>query len=176
MALSCHIGRRWRVALLGLLLVLAGCAGSTTPPGPNIIYGSLLADEGVSGSYTILLWNDGLMITLVGDGNTGSESGGSGSTGDPVWRGQGSIRGRSGQDVRWQVETSDGQRATLVLNGQVYDLAQGTLFLIRTAGASPTITQRQSLQSGPCIDHATCQSLLQRDPAVWQFIQETPPE
>ena len=163
----------WTVLLLGILLGLSACAGKTTPPGANMIYGPLIVPEGFGGSYTLLQWKEGLSISIVDDSPGGHQSSGSGSTEDLVWRGQGSISSQNGQEITWRVETEDGKTAKFFINEQAYDLTQGTLFLIKTNSGSPQITQHQSRHSGTCSDHESCQLLLKQDPAVLQFIQET---
>ena len=165
--------RFWIAPLLGILLGLHACAGKTTPPGANIIFGSLIVPEGFGGSYTLLQWQEGLSISIVDDSQGGHHNAGSGSTEDPVWRGQGTITGQSGQDITWRVETTDGKTAQFFIDEQIYDLAQGTLFLIKTSGESTQVTQQQSRHIGSCSDDESCQQLLKQDPAVLQFIEET---
>lgn len=163
----------WVVPVLGILLGLSACTSKTTPPGANIIFGTLIVPEGFGGSYTLLQWKEGLSISIVDDNQGGHQSSGSGSTEEPVWRGQGSINSQNGQDITWRVETKDGKTAKFFINEQPYDLAQGTLFLIKTNSGSPQIMQHQSRHNGTCSDDESCQQLLRQDPAVLQFIQET---
>ena len=163
----------WLVPLAGILLGLSACAGQTTPPGANIIFGSLMAPEGFAGSYTRLQWEEGLSISIVDDSQGAHDSSGSGSTEDPVWRGQGTISSENGQDITWRVETTDGKTAQFFINEQPYDLTRGTLFLIRTNSGSPQITQHESRAQGTCSDDESCQQILKQDPAVLQFMQET---
>lgn len=163
----------WMVPLLGILLGLSACASKSTPPGANIIFGNLSAPEGFGGSYTLLQWKEGLSISIVDDSQGGHQNSGTGSTEDPVWRGQGSISSQNGQDITWQVETTDGKTAKFFINEQPYDLTEGTLFLIKTNSGSPQIMQHQSRHHGTCSDDESCQQLLQQDPAILQFIQET---
>ena len=173
MKVNRHTGMIWIAALVGLLLGVSACAGRTTPPGANIIFGTFTATEGFGGSYTLLQWEEGLTITIVDDSQGSHQSSGSGSTEDPVWRGQGSIGSPNGQDIMWRVETKDGKTAAFFINEQLYDLTRGTLFLIKTKGESPQIAQHQSRHNGTCSDHESCQQLLEGDPAILQFIQET---
>jgi hypothetical protein len=163
----------WIVPLLAIFLGSSACASKATPPGANIIFASLITSEGSGGSYTLLQWKEGLSISIIDDSQGPHESPGSGSTEDPVWRGQGSIRSESGQNITWHVETTDGKKAKFFINEQSYDLAQGTLFLIKTNNGSPQIMQHQNRYNGGCSDDESCQQLLKQDPAVLQFIQET---
>ena len=163
----------WIVSLLAIFLGLNACASKTTPPGANINFASLTTPEGFGGSYTLLQWKEGLSISIVDDSQGAHESSGSGSTEDPVWRGQGSISSPNGEVIAWRVETTDGKTAKFFINEQSYDLAQGTLFLTKTNTGSPQIMQHQSRHNGICSDDESCQQLLKQDPAVLQFIQET---
>ena len=163
----------WIVPMLGILLGLSACAGKTTPPGANMILASFIEPDGFAGSYTLLQWQEGLSIAIVDDSQGGHQSSGSGSTEDPVWRGQGSIGIQNGQDITWRVETQDGQTAQFFINEQAYDLTQGTLFLIKTEAEPLQITQHQGPNLGTCSDTESCQQLLKQDPAVLQFMQET---
>lgn len=162
----------WIAPVLGILLGLGACAGKTTPPGANINFGSLMVQENFGGSYTLLQWKEGLSISIVDDSQGGHHNAGSGSTEDPVWRGQGSITGRNGQDITWRVETTDGKTAQFFIDEQPYDLTKGTLFLIKTDSESIQVTQQQGRHSGSCTDDESCQQLLKQDPAILQFIQE----
>lgn len=163
----------WFVPVLAILVGLSACTNKMTPPGADMVFGSLAVPEGLVGSYTILQWNEGLLISVIDDSQGAHESSGSSSTEDPIWRGQGSIGSENGQIVTWRVETTDGKRARFSINEQPYDLAQGTLFLIKTNNGSPEITQHQNHQNETCSDDESCQQILRQDPAVLQFIQET---
>lgn len=163
----------WVALWLALILGLNACAGKTTPPGANMISGSLITLEGLAGSYTILQWREGLSISIVDDRQGSHESSGSGSTDDPIWRGQGKISTENGRGVTWRVETTDGKTAQFYINEQAYDLTEGTLFLIKTNAESPQIMQYQSHQNGGCSNDETCQRLLMQDAVVLQFTRET---
>ena len=152
--------------------MLDACAAKTTPPGANIIFGSLMVPEGFGGSYTVLQWKEGLLISIVDDSQGAHHNAGSGSSEDPVWRGQGNITGRNGQDITWRVETTDGKTGQFFIDEQAYDLTQGTLFLIKTSGESTQVMQQQSGFNGSCSDDESCQQLLKQDSAVLQFIEE----
>lgn len=163
----------WIVPLLAILPGLSACASRSTPPGANIIFGTLIAPEGFGGSYTLLQWEEGLSISIVDDSQGAHESSGSGSTEDPIWQGQGSISSENGEGIAWRVEATDGKTTQFFINEQPYDLTQGTLFLIKTNNGPPQIMQHPSRHNGICSDDESCQQLLRQDPAVLQFIQET---
>lgn len=163
----------WIALLAAIFFGLSACAGKATPPGANILSGTLITPEGFGGSYTLLQWKGGLSISIIDDSQGAHDSSGSGSTEDPVWRGEGTIHSEKGQDIPWRVETTDGKTAKLFINEQSYNLAQSTLFLIKTNSESPQIMQYQSRHNAICSDDESCQQFLKQDPAVFQFIQET---
>lgn len=166
-------GSFWIVSLWTILFAMGACASKATPPGADVIFGSLTAPQGFGGSYTVLQWKEGLSISIIDNSQGAHESSSSGSTEDPVWIGQGSIGSQNGQDVIWRVATTDGKTAQFFINEESYDLSQGTLFLIKTNLGSPQIMQPQSSHNGPCSDGESCQEILKQDPAVLQFMQET---
>jgi hypothetical protein len=164
----------WAVALLTTLLGLSACVRKTLPPEPNIADGGLLTPEGFGRAHFWLLqWSEGLSITIVDDIEGEHQSSSSGSTQDPVSRVRGSARGHEGQHITWRVETTDGKGALFFLNEQLYDLSQGTLFLIKTSGGSVQVRQEQRGHNRPCSDFESCEQLLWQDPAIMQFVHET---
>lgn len=171
-----RIGIRFLLVLGASAAVVVGlgaCAAKTTPPGASFVYGQLVAPQGFGGSFVALTWKEGLTVVLVDDINAGHESSGSGSTEAPNWRGQGTTRSVDGQQINWRAETTDGKTAMFSINEQAYDLAQGTLFLIRTAGSHMVVTQQKRDLAGRCSDPGNCQDWLTNDPAVAQFIRDT---
>lgn len=158
---------------MAILFGLASCAGKTTPPGASFVYGQIHVTEGFGGSFLALRWKEGLTILLVDDIAAGHESSGSGTTEGPKWRGQGGAVAADGRDVSWRAETTDGKTVSFFINGQVYDLAQGTLFLIRTTGGRTSVIQQKRDLAGRCSTSDDCELWLKNDPTVAQFIQET---
>jgi hypothetical protein len=155
-----------------ILVALAGCSGRTTPPGASFVYGQVDAPEGFGGSFLALRWKEGLTIVLLDDIEAGHESSGSGSTENPIWRGQGGAVAADGRQVSWRAETTDGKTASFVIDQQAYDLAQGTLFLIRTSGGRTSVLQQKRDLAGRCSDTEDCQLWLKSDPTAAQFIRE----
>ena len=163
----------WIGMSVAILVGLGGCGGKTTPPGASFVYGQVLVPEGFGGSFLVLQWKEGLTIVLVDDMGGDHESSGSGSTRDSIWRGKGAARAADGRQVSWRAETADGKTAAFFLDGQSYDLSQGTLFLIRTRGGPTSVAQHKSNPAGRCSDSTDCQLWLENDPLVMQFVQET---
>ncbi len=163
----------WMAAGMAILMGLAGCGSKTTPPGASFVYGQVHVPEGFGGSFLALRWKEGLSILLLDDIAAGHESSGSGSTEGPVWRGQGGAVAADGRQVSWRAETTNGITAAFFVNGQAYDPAQGTLFLIRTIGGQTNVMQQKRDLSGRCFDSADCELWLESDPTAAQFIRET---
>lgn len=163
----------WMSVGVAIVVGLAGCGGKTTPPGASFVYGQMQDPAGFGGSFVALRWNEGLTILMVDDIAAGHESSGSGSTQGPIWQGQGGAVAGDGRPVRWRAETTDGKTASFSINGQAYDLAQGTLFLIRTRGGQTSVIQQARDLAGRCADTEDCELWLKSDPTVAQFIQET---
>ncbi len=163
----------WTGTFVAALFTLAACAGKSTPPGASFVYGQVHAPDGFGGSFTALLWREGLTIVVGDDIAAGHQNSGSGSTENPVWRGQGGALAEDGRAVSWRVETTDGKTGSAFINRQAYDLAQGTLFLIRTRGGQKSLIQQKRDLAGRCLEPDDCERWLRSDPTVAQFIQET---
>ena len=122
--------------LLGL--GLAACFGRTTPPGPDMAGGAY-----ESASYEYFHWREGLDIMIWHDAVSSSVCNSSGSTSSDTHVVQCQATSESGDDLFWQIETSDGRTAQLSINNQLFDLANGTVFLITTAGGQTDIQQHR---------------------------------
>ncbi len=119
-----------------LIILLASCTRST-PPQPNTVWGSV--DQA---SYFLLDWQEGLQILVWDDMPHGAHGSNSwGSTSDPVFHQSGSAQSADGRGYEYSLETSDGQQADFTIDGSAYDLAQGKVFLIRTAGGAVKVEQ-----------------------------------
>jgi len=163
---------RYDVALIflaiGLLLAVSGCS-RTTPPGPDTAYGQF---EGTG--YVFYRWEQGLRLMIWHDA-TGATSSGSGSTSDPVYRVEGQAVYSDGSTLSWTIETRDGQNAQFTLNGVSYDLAQGTLFLVRTSGGSIEVEQLRRDVSSVQLERDSILAFAQADPDIAPLIKDTRP-
>jgi hypothetical protein len=151
--------------LLALLLAATGCY-RTTPPGPITAGGQF---EGAA--YVYYRWEQGLRIMIWHDA-TNATSSGSGSTSDPVYRVEGRALYDDGSELSWTIETRDGQTAQLTLNGVVYDLSAGTLFLVRQSGGSIQVEQLRRDLSGVEANEESILAFAQDDAQVARFIEE----
>lgn len=157
--------------LLYSLIVLAclnlgGCI-SQTPPGPSI-YANTIEHA----SCTFYVWQQGLRLMLWTDIIDSTNHDGASRAGDPVYRQTDFAQAQDGRKLEWQLETTNGITATLQIDTQQPDLADGTLFLVKTAGGSIQTQQlTYDLASLPSTTES-CQQLANDNPAVSAFIQE----
>jgi hypothetical protein len=132
----------WLPALLLAAILLSAC-GRTTPPGPNTVYGEI-----EEGNYLLLDWQQGLRLMIWDNFQGAHQYRGSGSTADPIYRGEGTVEAGDGSGYSFTVETEGGQTAVFEINGQRYDLAQGRLFIIRVTGDGRQVQQLDRDLSG----------------------------
>lgn len=162
-------GRRLAIALSALIVLLAAC-GRTTPPGPNAVFGAV---EGMA-SYLLLDWKEGLRILIWDDiVDGGHDNGGSGSTTDPVFHQSGGAQAADGRSYEYSAETSDGLQADFTIDGRPYDLEQGRLFLIRTAGDGTLVQQLDLDLSRLTPTNDGINAFGQETPEIAAFIAES---
>jgi hypothetical protein len=112
----------------------------------------------------ILIWDD------IVDGE--HDNSGSGSTTDPVFRQSGSARAADGRGYEYALETSDGLQAAFTIDGAPYDLEQGRLFLIRTAGEGTRVQQLDMDLSGLTPTNDGIAAFGRETPEIAAFIAE----
>lgn len=158
------------VLVLSIIFLFLAACGRTTPPGPNAVYGT--ADG--QASYMLLDWQEGLRILIwddIVDGGHGSS--GSGSTSDPVYHESGSAQATDGRGYEYNLETSDGLQAQFTIDGAAYDLDQGRLFLIRTAGDETQVQQLDLDLSGLTPTNDGIVAFGRETPEIAAFIAES---
>ncbi len=156
--------------LIVLLSALVACGGSSSPPGPNAVFGAAVGKA----SYLLLDWQEGLRILIwddIADGGHGSS--GSGSSSDPVYRESGSAQAADGRGYEFNLETSDGQQAEFTIDDVAYDLDQGRLFLIRTAGDGTQVQQLDLDLSALTPTNDGIVAFGQETPEIADFIAES---
>jgi|RhiMethySRZTD1v2_1073278.scaffolds.fasta_scaffold2457327_1 hypothetical protein len=154
------------------LVLLSGCdpygtalsagSGSTSVGETNVTYYS--GDKGM----LLVVWIQN--PSEPGLGASGGGSGASSSAAKTVLRGNYQTFG--GKKIDWNCETADGKSGSVVVNGKTYELAKGGLFLVRTLGESPEVTQLSrdmtKLKTG-----ADLEALAKSDPEVKKLVTET---
>jgi hypothetical protein len=161
---------RYRSFLLLLWAVMvAGCdrqTASPSAPSPEIISG-MTRDRT---SFTFLKWNEGLAIMLV-DHCDAHHMSGSSSSGKPDQRKGEAYSWNQDSSERkiaygWQLETTDGRTAVFAVNNVEYDLSQGAVFRIGTAGGQPTVTQINRDLSSIQADMNACDHFVTSTPEL----------
>ena len=146
------------VCMLALLASGNGCGSRHTPPGATSIYTSA---PGMNIQF--LRWKEGLTVLFVDDVKGGHGSTGSGSTDNPVHTSKVSAGKADAGGYECVLETKDGKLANCRINGKVYDLAKGTLFVIKAKGEQVEVHQlNRDLTTIP-FDADGCRDPIQRD-------------
>ncbi len=159
--------RPWLVVSLGFGLVIsvAGCGARTTPPGASTISTSA---HGMN--ITFLRWEEGLMVLFVDDVKGRHSSGGSGSTDNPVHTATVSAGSPNTGGYKCQLETKDGKLANCRINGEDYDLSNGTLFVIKAKGEQVEMHQlKRDLTKIP-FDAGDCKGPIEKDADIRKLL------
>jgi hypothetical protein len=160
---------RFMKAGLWLLLIagfISSCSPNSTPPGANSIGGS------VGGTlYSYHYWQEGLAILIWHDFSYGeSGCGGSSSTEDPVYRLNCDVEAHDGRRFSWEVHSSDGLTAEMWIDGDNFDLSQGTLFLVSSQDSGTQVVQVQRDFSELEPANETISALASSDDAIANFV------
>lgn len=129
-----------------LALAFAGCIRPAAPPAP-VVLPQIAAGSGVldGTQFTFGTWGDGkavLVWSALPAVSTGSET-------TPQRAGfSGEHWGPDGEQIQWNCTTSDGRTGTVAINGDRYELGEGSLFLVGVEGDETTVVQldRDTLQ------------------------------
>jgi hypothetical protein len=147
--------------------VLSSCAPKSTPPGATLVGGGV---EDTMFSYH--RWEEGLAILIWHDiAYGGSGCNGSASTEDPVYRLTCDAVAPDGRTFDWEVHSTDGVTAQMWINGQSYDLDQGTVFLISEQDGQLQVTQIQRDLSGLEPDYESVTAYASIDGDITAFIE-----
>ncbi|WP_420641588.1 neocarzinostatin apoprotein domain-containing protein [Candidatus Leptofilum sp.] len=154
-----------------IMLALAACFRRETPPGPNMAGGSY-----ESAGYDYFLWQEGLGIMIWHDAIQSSTCDSGGAVGDATNLTQCAAVSESGSGFTWQIETADGRSAQIQIDNQQFDLANGTVFLVKTAGGETEIQQLQRDLSGVTSEGSSITTFGLADPEISQFVQAISPD
>ncbi len=108
-----------------------------------------------------MMWFDAQSLTAHG----------SSSSGDTTHRQTGSATSPDGRLVEWVVETSNNTSITLKIDSTQYDLAQGTLFLMKTRSGQTQIKQLVRDLTNIEATREGCLALAETDPDVSEFVR-----
>src|SRR5262245_1811971 len=162
--------KRWTgwscgLVLLGLLAA-SGCQSSQLPASPA----SLSIAEG-DRSMVFLRWKDGPAVMICSDTGGGTTSSRDSLSGPPwVRKVEGFASSKDGRRFDWQLETADGRSVRCRVAGKEYDLAKGTLFLVKTRGGKTAVEQLSRDLSAVQAEVESCKQFARKDPAVSKLL------
>jgi hypothetical protein len=82
---------------------------------------------------------------------------------------RGRLLGANGEVLTYQCESKDGKTGTATIEGQRYDLARGSLFLVATDGKTFRIKQLSRDLKNVQFNQDSLSQLAQRDAEIKQF-------
>jgi hypothetical protein len=141
---------------------IAGCHVGGLESGPKFLHYGTFRD-----SLAVVIWSD---LGAPRNGTATGDAEAWATTDKAVY--DGSRRTSDGRAVRWSAETKDGKTGTVTVNDKAYQLADGAVFLVRTAGGSTRVTQVKQDVSGLRPDAATWELLGKQNAAVKDFLDE----
>jgi hypothetical protein len=151
------------LGLVLLWLAASGCRqlSASKPTGVIVEVGN--------GSVYLLRWKGGPAVMICSDvkGGTASQGEGWSST---RYKAQASRSAPDGRRCDWELETTDGRSVQCRVNGKDYDLADGTLFLIKTKGGKTVVEQLDQDLSAVEPDEKSCRDFAHKNPAVRKLL------
>jgi len=162
-------------ALLALALLwgatMVGCGKQATPPGANSKFGFVAPNI----HWTLLTWEQGLAVMFVDGIRDQHQSGGHGSSDDPVHRQTGWAKSSDGDGYEWGINTSDGQTAEIQINAIDYDIAKGTVFVVRMEGNKAVVDQLD-LDLSQLSDMSDCRAFIEANNDLIKLADGKPEE
>jgi hypothetical protein len=113
----------------------------------------------------------GLVFLILGDVVGTSSIASKGGDGRPSVY-EGTCEALDGCRVTWACETADGKTGTMKINGKVYELGDGPLFLIATRGAEVRVRQLARDLSAVRPEKESLEEFLRHDPDIGPFFAE----
>jgi hypothetical protein len=148
-----------------LLVSGAGCVSRTSPPGADSI-----STSSPDMTITYLRWKEGLTVLFVDDVKGDHNSHGAGSTSNPVYTATLAATSADARGYKCQLETTDGVSATCRINGKEYDLAKGTLFVIKADGEQGVVHQSKRDLTSITFDLKGCREPLEKDAEIRKLL------
>jgi hypothetical protein len=156
-----------RSFVLVLICLLASSCAQRAPASPDSLYTTI-----EDGSIVFFRWKDGPTVMICSDIQAGATSSGENISGPPWLRKEeGFISSVDGRRLDWQVETTAGRSVKCRLDGKEYDLAKGTLFLVKTKGGKTEMEQLSRDLSAVQPDSASCKDFARKDAAVSKLLE-----
>lgn len=158
-------------ALLAVMSVIiaSGCAARSAPDGADVTAGVY-----EQAGFEFLRWNEGPTIMIwhdfLGHSGSSSTSGSSGSATDPTYRLRGYAESWDGHRFEWEAQTNDGETARFWIDGTVYDLSNGMLFIATRKGGGTDIAQLERDLSHVQPNASSCVAFAKSDPVLARLI------
>ena len=155
-----------------MILISAGCSLSpvstpvSTPPAPDMAGGVY-----VHVAYEYFHWQEGLDVMIWYDAAQSSSCDSSGSTSAKTHVVQCQVISDTGQNLDWQIETSDGLTGEFTLNNDQFDLSEGNVFVVSTVQYPIEIRQFQRDLSSVKPESESITEFGLNDPDIAEFIR-----
>jgi hypothetical protein len=88
----------------------------------------------------------------------------------PIWKEKGFESSPDGRRFDWQLEKTDGRSVNCQVDGKEYDLAKGTLFLVKTKGGKTEVEQLSRDLSAVKPDTESCKDFARKDSTLSKFL------
>ena len=162
----------WGLLALSLFsITLLACRQASMPPDPYTLTGTL--DE--RARFHLFYWEEGLKILLWDDLPLGAHSQGSSSdSSDPYLHLDGGGYVENNRGYEYTIDVRDGIEAEMTIDNRAYNLADGTVFLIQTAGISNKVTQLDLNLDDLEPNEEWIESLGRSQPQISGFISQLP--
>jgi hypothetical protein len=155
--------------LTAVLLILSiygtACAPNVAPTGPDTLTGII----GPAG-YALHRWDGGLMILVLHDAPEGLFCEGTGSTSSPEYLLECEAESPSGAELAWEIRSSDGKQAQMMIDGEVFNLSDDSIFFIRTIEGSERIETKIQNLSNLTFNNQAVLQLAEIDPTIQAFV------
>lgn len=123
------------------------------------------------GTMFLIRWNDGPAVMICSDIKGGTGSLGSKTSFPPSVSKEEAVQSTpDGRRFEWQMETTNGQNIKGRLDGNEYDLAKGSLFLVKTKGGKTEVEQLVRDLSAVQPNSENCKEYARNDAAVSKFL------
>jgi hypothetical protein len=167
-----------RVVLVSVACLVAGCSGNVGPGGwgTHVVTWSEsnVGEERVpgidqasvhfglcGGANALVIWSDG-----------GGSFGAGWDKSRNAVKYEGVFTARDGRKYRVECFTADGKTGPVTIDGQAFELRDGSFFLV--AGRGPRAVVKQLRRELPAAETDSLRELAENDPEIKSFFEESP--
>ncbi len=156
--------------ILLLSMTFGGCTSPSNPPGPNNATGVL---DGTG--YVLHSWNEGLAILILHNTPNAFFCEGQGGSSSAVYHLECTAEANDGRSIQWEIETRDGLSAELSTNGRVFDVNEGTVFIMLASEQDDRGVVHQITRDLSTIpqDNDLIVAFIQADREIMSYLNET---